>query len=70
MGKTIYNIKLHEWITFDDISLSIIIVPGGWIYESADDTTFVPYNDEFNEVVTPIRIEDSNSNSTRPLANL
>ena len=75
MEKTIYNIKLHESISIDTVI--ILRVPGGWIYDEYDDnkditttSTFVPYNDEFNEVVTTIGVDDSNSNSTRPLTKL
>lgn len=52
----IYKMKLHDVFNPENLQLSIIRVPGGWIYESFNDTgmggyegscVFVPYNNEF-----------------------
>lgn len=53
--KTIYDLELHE--TLNPTSwVSIIKVPGGWIYqflvppqEGTDFGVFVPFNNEFIE---------------------
>ena len=57
MEKTIYDLKLHETLELDD-DITIIRVPGGWIYTYYSDyynqhktssMVFVPYSLEFNE---------------------
>ena len=56
MGKSIYNMKLHETITIDTF-LDILRVPGGWIYFTYHEngstgildtttSTFVPFNNK------------------------
>ena len=53
----IHNMNLHEEIEIDNCN-TVMKVPGGWNYKalvrSGDEgwsvaTTFVPYNDEFDE---------------------
>lgn len=53
--KTIYDLKLHETIVFDEPSIftTILRVPGGWFYRSFDKSyhimsgCFVPFDNEF-----------------------
>lgn len=46
--KTIYELGLHESIILHEISLFIMRVPGGWIYQPDDvQGCFVPYSEEF-----------------------
>ena len=53
--KTIYDLKLHETLQFDDCGLftSVLRVPGGWFYRCYDKGNgiatgcFVPYNEDF-----------------------
>ncbi len=49
---SIYEIKLHELLILGR-DLSVIRVPGGWIYTIVTDTgynnVFVPFNNEFKE---------------------
>jgi hypothetical protein len=52
--KRIYDLKLHETITI--MPWEITRVAGGWLYVYANNpnalvTTFVPYNNEFDEGV-------------------
>ncbi len=54
----IYQLKLHDTIQLDGL-VSVIRVPGGWIYSIQTmmtgefSTCFVPFNDEFqNETDT------------------
>tara|TARA_R110000822_G_scaffold17244_6_gene58284 strand:- start:1898 stop:2083 length:186 start_codon:yes stop_codon:yes gene_type:complete len=46
--KTIHNLKLHENILIDHYNV-VTRVPGGWVYETSNCSTFVPYSDEFKE---------------------
>ena len=50
-AKELYDLKLHEWVYYDKLSLTIIRVPGGWLYDSSRNgytaLTFVPWNNEF-----------------------
>ena len=53
--KTIYDLKLHESLMLDR-GLSIMRVPGGWIYDNWDAQhdipktgVFVPFENEFQE---------------------
>jgi len=53
MNKTIYDLKLHEELVLD--GMTIIRVAGGWLYRFMNgnvvnytvETTFVPFNNEF-----------------------
>lgn len=55
----IYELKLHEELKIST-DLSVIRVPGGWLYKTKHSTTFVPfvyddqvslsYEDQFNEL--------------------
>jgi len=57
MNKTIYDLKLHEYIIIDYSDTIVTRVPGGWIYEIERsnghsrgrliNTIFVPYNNEY-----------------------
>ena len=56
MIKDIYKLKLHECTVIDN-SISVMRVPGGWIYDMwNNDTdnpkagTFVPFDNEFQKV--------------------
>lgn len=50
-NKDIYKMNLHEYITMHSGTLTIIRVPGGWIYKdvtvSGVIATFIPYHNEF-----------------------
>ena len=58
MEKTIYDLKLHEelGVFIQDSSkeyetgyyISIIRVPGGWIYRIDQTAVFVPFHGEFD----------------------
>jgi hypothetical protein len=51
--KTIYQLKLHEELTLNR-SISVLRVPGGWIYRFDNRDTnyvFVPFDNGF-EIVT------------------
>ena len=46
--KTIYELGLHEGVILHEISLFIMRVPGGWIYQpDGVQGCFVPYSEEF-----------------------
>ena len=44
--KNIYELELHEWRDTNN-ALSILRVPGGWIYYANGHPCFVPLNTEF-----------------------
>jgi hypothetical protein len=54
-AKSLYGLKLHESMSFKIIidgstntdTISVLRVPGGWLYSSHG---FVPFNNEFMEV--------------------
>lgn len=46
--KDIYDLKLHEKLLIKKIDITVIRVAGGWLYLDDQETTFVPYNNEFN----------------------
>jgi hypothetical protein len=43
--KNMYNLKLNEELKITS-DLSIIRVPGGWVYKSKQAMTFVPFNED------------------------
>ena len=47
--QRIYNMELHEEVRIE--CATIIKVAGGWLYSWGETTTFVPYNNEFQEEV-------------------
>lgn len=60
MDKTIYELELHEILTFeinDGYDSSVMRVAGGWIYEyTGRGDVFVPFHNEFQ---TNKRITDT-----------
>ena len=44
----IFSLKLHQTIKLTEINVSVIRVPGGWVYEKLNKMIFIPYCDEFN----------------------
>ena len=64
-SKTIYNLELHEIMFLENKvrGISIIRVPGGWIYtfyawdvegKEIPNSLFVPFNSEFQKELQPI----------------
>ena len=53
MEKEIYDMKLHETLSIEELDLFVFRVPGGWIYDfdryAADrrKAVFVPFSKEF-----------------------
>ena len=59
--KTIYDLKLHEYIHTEGNNIYVTRVPGGWIYETINSEinmgennniyrpVFVPFNNEFQK---------------------
>lgn len=47
-AKKLYGMELHEEFHVHS-RLSVIRVPGGWIYAGKQTTVFIPYNPEFKE---------------------
>lgn len=49
----IYEMKLHDYTTlvvgggWDQTTIRITRVPGGWLYKFANDVKFVPFDNEF-----------------------
>ena len=48
--KTIYDLTLNEWMMVD-FGVKVTRVPGGWIYNYDRYGVFVPYNNEFEQLV-------------------
>jgi hypothetical protein len=44
--QDIYNLELHESADFEN-GLSVLRVPGGWIYTQNEISVFVPYSNEY-----------------------
>lgn len=61
MNNNIYNMKLHDEITLASNHLTIIRVPGGWIYVNLylDISIFVPFNYEFHVVKEEVKPDPS-----------
>ena len=72
MIETLYNMDLHETYNIGDSSVALR-VPGGWIYASTDNkdgantSTFVPYDDEFNDEVSTMPVDNDDGASTQPV---
>ena len=56
-AKIIYEMKLHECLKFSE-ELYVTRVPGGWIYSNANNSVFVPYNDEFKADNSSLTIQE------------
>jgi len=59
MSKSIYDLNLHEGVTYDDEGIAVAVqrVPGGWTYlhhyRGAVAATFVPWSNEFQHKNNP-----------------
>lgn len=70
MSKTIYDLKLHEFFVDPNRNLSVLRVAGGWLYKFWDfnkqdyypQTTFVPFNNEFQTKECLFRWKEGNQN--------
>lgn len=50
-AQELYDLKLHECIDYNDLFLTVVRVPGGWLYKhnnySPPCMVFVPWHNEF-----------------------
>lgn len=47
--KNLYNLSLHEQVNVPDVPyMKAVRVPGGWLYCSKEQITFVPKSNEYH----------------------
>lgn len=45
--EDIYNLKLHESLYIEDGDITVLRVPGGWVYKTGQNQVFVPFIQSF-----------------------
>ena len=60
--KNIYDLKLFEKIALSNNEV-VTRVPGGWVYGDMQGTCFIPFDNEFQEIVPKERNGDTANNT-------